>query len=54
MKSSFKNILIFVLLIVTVIIFAMIISDMRKKDEQVTYGEILSYLDENEKLCYRA
>ena len=46
MKSSFKNILIFVLLIVTVIVFAMILSDMRKDKEQVTYSDILSYFDE--------
>ena len=52
MKSSFKNILIFVLLIVTVIIFAMILSDMRKDQDKVSYGEVLSYFDE--KLVYSA
>ncbi len=46
MKSSFKNILIFVLLIVTVIVFAMIISDMGKKKDKVSYGEVLSYFDD--------
>ena len=46
MKSSFKNILIFVLLIVTVIVFAMIISDMGKEKDKVSYGEVLSYFDE--------
>ena len=46
MKSSFKNILIFVLLIVTVIVFAMIISDMRKDNDKVSYSEVLSYFDE--------
>ena len=46
MKSSFKNILIFVLVIVTVIVFAMIISDMRKESEKVSYGEVLSFFDE--------
>ncbi|MBO4283651.1 MAG: ATP-dependent zinc metalloprotease FtsH [Clostridia bacterium] len=52
MKSSFKNILIFVLLIVTVIIFAMILSDMRKDKDKVSYGEVLSYFDE--RLVYSA
>ncbi|MBP5427998.1 MAG: ATP-dependent zinc metalloprotease FtsH [Clostridia bacterium] len=46
MKSSFKNILIFVLLIVTVIVFAMILSDMRKDKDKVSYGEVLSYFDD--------
>ena len=46
MKSSFKNILIFVLLIVTVIVFAMIISDMGKEKDKVSYGEVLSYFDD--------
>ncbi|MBR4662065.1 MAG: ATP-dependent zinc metalloprotease FtsH, partial [Clostridia bacterium] len=46
MKSSFKNILIFVLLIVTVVVFAMIISDMGKEKDKVSYGEVLSYFDE--------
>ncbi len=45
MKSSFKNILIFVLLIVTVIVFAMILSDMRKDNDKVSYSEVLSYFD---------
>ena len=46
MKSSFKNILIFVLLIVTVVVFAMILSDMRKDKDKVSYGEVLSYFDD--------
>ena len=45
MKSSFKNILIFVLVIVTVVVFAMILSDMRKESEKVSYGEVLNYFD---------
>ena len=46
MKASFKNILIFVLVIVTVVVLAMILSDMRKENDKVSYSEVLSFFDE--------
>ena len=52
MKASFKNILIFVLVIVTVVVLAMILSDMRKENEDVSYSNVLSYFDD--KLVYSA
>ncbi len=46
MKNS-KNILILVMLVVSIIVFAMIVGDMGESDEKITYGEIVERLEHN-------